>query len=167
MASISPTDVIAVMPEYSLAELEAIGQAATQYAVARRAEAEAAEQAAEAAQRAMLDATRQLASDAHEDGAPWQAPTGVHDAYLSGVTVTHDGKTWTSLIDFNVHQPGVSGWREVATEGTTPAWTAPSGVHDAYSVGDWVTHDGHLWECTVPACTWEPGVYGWDDLGPA
>ena len=50
-------------------------------------------------------------------------------------------------------------------------WVRPTGAHDAYRVGDWVTHNGRLWECTAGdasgANSWEPGVYGWTDRGPA
>ncbi len=42
--------------------------------------------------------------------AAWVQPTGGHDAYRKGDTVTHGGKTWTSTIDSNVWAPGVHGW---------------------------------------------------------
>jgi len=32
-----------------------------------------------------------------KDGDPWTQPTGAHDAYAKGITVTHGGKTWESL----------------------------------------------------------------------
>ena len=38
--------------------------------------------------------------------APWQQPTGAHDAYKTGDTVTHNGSLWTSTINGNVWQPG-------------------------------------------------------------
>lgn len=47
----------------------------------------------------------------------WVQPTGGHDAYASGDKVTHNGKTWESLVDANVWEPGAAGtealWREV------------------------------------------------------
>lgn len=44
----------------------------------------------------------------------WIAPTGAHDAHNEGDRVTHDDKTWESLSDANVWEPGVSSeWREV------------------------------------------------------
>lgn len=43
----------------------------------------------------------------------WVQPTGAHDAYSQGATVTHNGKTWTSDVDSNVWEPGVYGWTEV------------------------------------------------------
>lgn len=57
-------------------------------------------------------ADRYAAAIGRQDGDPWQAPTGAHDAYRQGATVTHNGKEWESLAPANVGQPGVSGWRE-------------------------------------------------------
>jgi len=37
---------------------------------------------------------------------PWVQPTGAHDAYPLGAIVTHNGKTWESLIANNVWEPG-------------------------------------------------------------
>lgn len=43
----------------------------------------------------------------------WVQPTGGHDAYNRGDRVTHNGKTWESLVDANVWVPGEYGWEEV------------------------------------------------------
>lgn len=48
----------------------------------------------------------------------------------------------------------------VSTE-TTPPWQQPTGGHDAYNLGDRVTHNGNTWESTVNANVWAPGVFGW------
>lgn len=40
----------------------------------------------------------------------WRPPSGAHDAYPAGATVTHDRKTWTSDLDGNVWVPGEYGW---------------------------------------------------------
>ena len=125
-------------------------------AAAQEAEAEAIRSAVD---RAILDAIRHVSETVHADGEAWAQPTGAHDAYPSGITVTHGGKTWTSTIPANVWPPGVTGWVEV-TEGT-PAWVQPLGAHDAYALGARVTHGGQTWTSTVPANVWEPGVYGW------
>lgn len=46
----------------------------------------------------------------------WVQPTGGHDAYAKGDKVTHNGRTWESLVDANVWEPGAAGtealWRE-------------------------------------------------------
>lgn len=46
------------------------------------------------------------------DGTPaeWVQPSGATDAYPLGAQVTHNGKTWTSLVAANVWEPGVYGW---------------------------------------------------------
>ena len=113
-----------------------------------------------AVDRAILDAIRHASESAHTDGEGWVRPVGAHDAYPAGITVTHDGKTWESLIPANVWAPGVSGWREVVAEGH-PAWVQPTGAHDAYDAGAVVTHAGQTWTSTVGGNVWEPGVYGW------
>lgn len=40
---------------------------------------------------------------------PWVQPTGGHDAYAAGATVTHNGQTWVSLVGSNVWEPGAVG----------------------------------------------------------
>ena len=40
-------------------------------------------------------------------------------------------------------------------------WVQPTGAQDAYNVGDRVSHNGMVWECTSPSNVYEPGVYGW------
>lgn len=44
---------------------------------------------------------------------------------------------------------------------TLSPWVQPQGAHDAYNIGDRVTHNGNTWESTVNANVWEPGVFGW------
>lgn len=109
----------------------------------------------------------------------WVQPMGAHDAYALGAKVCYpsvDGDVWTSTVDANVWTPGVYGWEkdgqgggqgesgQTPTEPQVDPWVQPSGVHDAYSVGDRVTHNGKTWESTTDGNVWEPGVYGWDDV---
>lgn len=42
-----------------------------------------------------------------------------------------------------------------------PPWIQPTGAHDAYNMGDRVTHEGQNWESTANANVWEPGIFGW------
>ena len=113
---------------------------------------------------AILDATAALMADAHTDGDPWVQPTAAHDAYPLGITVTHDGKTWESITPANVWAPGVSGWREVVSDGGVAAWVMPTGAHDAYQTGDRVTHNNKTWVSTHADNVWEPGVFGWGEV---
>ena len=118
-----------------------------------------------AADGAILDAIKAVASAAHADGEPWVQPTGAHDAYPLAATVTHGGKTWESLIPFNVHEPGVSGWREQVAQGY-PAWVQPSGAQDAYKKGDRVSFDGSDYESLIDGNVWSPSAYpaGWKTI---
>lgn len=94
----------------------------------------------------------------------WIQPTGAHDAYAVDAVVSHNAKVWRSLLDANVWQPGVSGWRETLRTlepAPPPAWVQPTGAHDAYQIGDRVTHNDQVWVSTVADNVWEPGVFGW------
>ena len=53
-------------------------------------------------------------------------------------------------------------WKLVS-EGVQPL-VQPTGAHDAYQIGDMVTHNGSTWESTVADNVWEPGVYGWVEV---
>ena len=44
----------------------------------------------------------------------WKQPTGAQDAYMTGDKVRHNDKVWQSAMDYNVYEPGVYGWDEVA-----------------------------------------------------
>ena len=101
------------------------------------------------------------------DGEEYVAPTGAHDAYPQGWKVTHNGKTWESLVPFNVWEPGIANWRKVAGDDGPAEWVQPTGAHDAYKKGDQITYDGHVWTSSVDANTWAPGTGDlWLDLGP-
>lgn len=98
------------------------------------------------------------------EGEAWAQPTGAHDAYREGATVTHQGKTWVATSDWNVWEPGVSGWREATAEGGGPAaWVQPTGAHDAYKKGDKVAFDGQVFESLIDGNVWSPTGYpaGW------
>jgi hypothetical protein len=116
-----------------------------------------------------------LAASGATDGGEWVAPSGAHNAYPEGWTVTHEGKTWVSLTPANVWRPGESGWREAAPENPdepvdpdeppfVPEWVQPSGAHDMYHLGDLVMHDGRKWRSIVDNNTWPPGTYGWEPV---
>lgn len=109
-----------------------------------------------------------VAAIGRHDGDEWAQPSGAHDAYRKGAIVTHDDKTWESLIPNNVWEPGVSGWREQVAEGY-PEWVQPTGGHDAYKTGDRVSFEDTNYESLIDSNTWSPADYpsGWKDLGPS
>lgn len=45
-----------------------------------------------------------------------------------------------------------------------PEWVQPLGAQDAYHIGDKVSHNEKHWISDVDNNTWEPGVYGWDEV---
>lgn len=104
------------------------------------------------------------------DGIEWAQPVGAHDSFPKGQIVTHDGKTWVSLVSGNVWEPGVSGWREVVEneDGSPgiPEWVQPSGAHDAYQTGDEVMFEGVHYRSVIDNNTWSPADYpaGWETV---
>ena len=51
-------------------------------------------------------------------------------------------------------------WVVVSVE-EWPEWVQPIGAHDAYMLGDKVSHNEQHWISTADNNVWEPGVYGW------
>lgn len=45
-----------------------------------------------------------------------------------------------------------------------PEWVQPTGAQDAYRLGDKVSHNDKHWVNTLDYNTYEPGVYGWDEI---
>lgn len=46
-----------------------------------------------------------------------------------------------------------------------PEWFAPTGAHDAYTIGDKVSHNGKKWvNDSYESNIWEPGVFGWTEV---
>jgi hypothetical protein len=99
----------------------------------------------------------------------WVQPSGAGDQFRLGDEVAWRGKIWRSNNDANVWEPGADGigsdiWEDITesppSEGREP-WVQPQGGHDAYQIGDEVTHDGQDWVSTTANNVWEPGVFGW------
>ena len=45
-----------------------------------------------------------------------------------------------------------------------PAWRQPLGAQDAYQTGDKVSFGGKHWVSVTDNNTWQPGVYGWEEV---
>lgn len=101
-------------------------------------------------------------SSGYQDGEPWQPRMGAVGAYMDGDRVTHRDKTWESLIDFNVQEPGDPAdpqayrwWADLSDPVPEGEW-AP-GVE--YETGQTVTYNGVEYTC-IQAHTsntgWEP-----------
>ena len=46
------------------------------------------------------------------DVPAWEQPESTNP-YMAGDKVTHNGKTWISIVDYNIWEPGVHGWEEI------------------------------------------------------
>jgi len=97
-------------------------------------------------------------------GDPWRQPTSAVDAYPEGWEAPHEGKDWVSLLNGNVWEPGVSGWREKAEDDGVPEFVQPTGQHDAYQSGEHVMFDGVEYVSTIDNNVWSPADYpaGWE-----
>lgn len=99
------------------------------------------------------------------EGDEWRQPRSAVDSYPKDWIAAHNGKTWTSLVDGNVWEPGASAWRELASDpDVAPEWIQPTGAHDAYSTGDRVTFEGAEYVSKIDGNTWSPTAYpaGWE-----
>lgn len=55
-------------------------------------------------------------------------------------------------------------WKVHRESGNATEWVQPAGAHDAYWVGDRVSHRDQIWVSISGDNVWEPGVFGWDVL---
>lgn len=72
----------------------------------------------------------------------------------------HDGQaSWTP-------DQAHSLWVRIRPEGEVSEWKqVVPGVDEPYKEGDKVTHNGKTWVSDVNGNVWEPGVYGWSEIG--
>lgn len=52
-------------------------------------------------------------------------------------------------------------WVQVSIE-EYPEWRQPTGVQDAYNIGDKVTFNNEHYISIVDANVWQPDIYGWE-----
>lgn len=119
----------------------------------------------------------QLAAESLTDEQALQAPTlferwAADEAYEVGKRLYYDGKLYkvlqahTSQADWTP-DTAVSLYVEVAPPGVIPVWKQPTGSTDAYMIGDKVRYpdeNGIVYVSTVDNNTWQPSVYGWDEV---
>ena len=86
-------------------------------------------------------------------------------AYAVGDRVKYDGLLYrcvqahTSQSDWTPDKTPAL-WVRTSTE-EWPEWIQPTGAHDAYNIGDKVSHNEKHWMSEMDANVYEPGVYGW------
>lgn len=103
----------------------------------------------------------------HADDDDWIQPTHALNAYGPNAIVRHHGRRWQSTHPVNVHEPGVSGWRELVDEPEVAEYRAPTGAHDAYTKGDRVRWHGNTYEALLDVVSWSPSEYpaAWRRIG--
>lgn len=93
--------------------------------------------------------------------------------FMTGDVCSVGGAVYRSNRDNNVWSPETNPefWEDATApeEPEDPGdeyeeWVQPTGAHDAYHYGDIRTHKGKTWRSTVDNNTWEPGVYGWEEV---
>lgn len=90
--------------------------------------------------------------------------------YIAGDIRMHGGDIYRCIAD-HTSQPdwapdtAVSLWVRIADPNEEwPEWIQPLGAHDAYGFGAKVSHNGKRWVSDMENNTYEPGVYGWNEV---
>lgn len=109
-----------------------------------------------------------LTDEQAETVAKFYPEWAVGVAYVVGDRRRYEGRLYRCVQAHTSHE----GWeppnapalwtRTGADPEVIEEWIQPTGEHDAYHMGDKVTHDGKTWISTADPNTWEPGVYGWE-----
>ena len=96
----------------------------------------------------------------------WQAGKD----YVVDQRLYYDGKLWRVLIGHISQEqwkpdvsPSLFAEVLIPDPGEIPEWVQPSSTNP-YMVGDKVRHNDKVWISIVDYNTWEPGVYGWDEV---
>ncbi len=115
-------------------------------------------------ERAAAQQSDELALDSIELFPAWKPDINV----LVDERYRYDGKLYRVLIPHTTQdswKPDVSPslFVEVTIE-EWPEWKQPQGSTDAYMSGDKVSHNDKHWVSTVDFNTWEPSIYGWDEV---
>lgn len=89
----------------------------------------------------------------------------------AGTIVSEGGNLYRSIHDVTNTAQNTrpsqtpSMWTRIADPSEEfPEWIQPIGAHDAYDLGDKVSHEGKHWESTTNNNVWMPGVYGWEEV---
>jgi hypothetical protein len=87
--------------------------------------------------------------------------------YTEGAICTYNGQAYEVIMRHLSQyswtpEDAPSLFKKVNLTGEIQEWIQPTGSHDAYNLGDKVTHNEATYISTVASNTWEPGVYGWE-----
>lgn len=106
------------------------------------------------------------ASEHSELFSPWAYPIAYEAGQIRSYT---DGKLYRCISAHTSQEDwapdvAVSLWTPISDPAIEfPEWSQPVGAHDAYALGDKVTHNEKKWVSDVNNNVWEPGVYGWTE----
>ena len=92
-------------------------------------------------------------------------------AYVSGDRVRYESVLYKCLQSHTAQSDWTpaaapSLWARVLIPDETviPEWVQPDSAN-GYSKGDRVSHNAKRWESLIDSNVWEPGVYGWEEIG--
>ncbi len=123
--------------------------------------------------RAMIVKASASLSDVDALDAPELFPVwdGSGKVYEPGARVCWEGLLWrclavhTSQVDWTPNA-APSLWAKVLLPDPDeiPEWEQPDSTNP-YAKGDKVRHNGKTWVSAIDGNVWEPGVYGWTEIG--
>jgi len=100
-------------------------------------------------------------NDWREGEEVWEGAYRVYDEELYSCIQPHTTQSdWTPPVVPALWRH----WPKKLPGEDYPPWVQPLGGHDAYALGDRVTHNGQNWESTINANVWEPGSVGAEAL---
>lgn len=85
----------------------------------------------------------------------------------TGIKRIHSDVTYEAIqphVSVQGQSPDVTPALWNVVQGDWDDWVQPTGAHDTYALGDKVTHNDVRWLSNVDNNSWEPGVYGWDEV---
>lgn len=102
---------------------------------------------------------KQLLEQAQDNAKP-------DDSYAPLVERVKAIEEWETTIEerLNKLESGLSTDPEGPAD-EWPEYKQPTGVHDAYHVGDKITYNGKHYMCVLDGCVWPPDIYpqGWQE----
>ena len=118
----------------------------------------------------ILKISKYLSDDDALDGIELFPHWSSEKSYEVGDRVSFDGILFKCLQNHDSQDtwtPSDSPSLWVRVDDTSieyPEWVQPLGATDAYRLGDKVSHNGKHWISAIDFNTYEPSVYGWDEV---
>lgn len=119
-------------------------------------------QAVAFAEATLLDLADHIDPDMTRTLSPLVTPWAPGETVEADALRSHDHDIWQAIQTHTTQDdwtPAESPalWRRWRDKTAPPApWVQPTGGHDAYALGDRVTHNGATWESLVAGNVWQP-----------